>query len=235
VLGPESSGERIIPLTLDGARYFYEGAASIALVAVVVILTGYLIGIWSENGHLHLLLMAVAGAIFVGYSVSVIWRGRQHAAAAILSTGEESGSSNWPVRGLAYAWAPLVIVYVVAVYVLAIAWALAGTPVGIARAIAALVLMVVAVPVLDRLVGIAIASYGLATAVDPAAPNGHRGGVVLRRVARIIILVGVVGLALWRVYRNNREVVLRQIDPRILELETLRDSMLRLDVRDIQH
>ena len=50
VLGPESSGERIIPLTLAGARYFYEGAARIALVAGVVILTGYLIGIWSENG-----------------------------------------------------------------------------------------------------------------------------------------------------------------------------------------
>ena len=189
VLGPESSGERIIPLTLAGARYFYEGAARIALVAVVVILVAYLIGLWSENGHLRLLLMAVAGAIFVGYAVTLIWRGRQHAAAAILSTGEGSGSSSWPLRGLAYAWAPLVIVYMVAVYVSAIAWALAGTPVGITRAIAALVLMVVVVPVLDRFVGIAIARYSPAAPLVPAGSPGHRS-VVLRRVARIIILVG---------------------------------------------
>ena len=59
--------------------------------------------------------MAVAGADSVGYSVSVVWRGRQHAAAAILSTGEESGAQLASSCGLAYAWAPLVIVYVVAV------------------------------------------------------------------------------------------------------------------------
>src|SRR5438128_546326 len=83
-----------------------------------------------------------------GAAVSGVWGGRQEAAAAILSSGEGTGSVSWPMRGLAYAWAPIVIVYIVAVYVSATASALAEMPVGIARAISALVVMIVAVPVL---------------------------------------------------------------------------------------
>ena len=45
VLGPESSGERIISLTQAGARYFYDGAVRIAFVGVVVFVVAYLIGV----------------------------------------------------------------------------------------------------------------------------------------------------------------------------------------------
>jgi hypothetical protein len=50
-------------------------------------------------------------------------------------------------------------------------------------------------------------------------------------MAWIAILAAVVGFALWRVWRSNCDAIQKQIDPRIVELEMLRDSMLRLDVR----
>jgi hypothetical protein len=48
-------------------------------------------------------------------------------------------------------------------------------------------------------------------------------------LAWIIVLVAVVGVALLQVWRGNRKAVLKQIDPRIVELVTLRHFMLRGD------
>jgi hypothetical protein len=47
-------------------------------------------------------------------------------------------------------------------------------------------------------------------------------------LAWIVIFVIIVGFGLWRVWRANRKAILKQIDPRIVELEILLSSMLRL-------
>jgi hypothetical protein len=51
----------------------------------------------------------------------------------------------------------------------------------------------------------------------------------------IVILLAVVGVALWRIWHANREAILKQIDPRIVELETLRGSMLRGESCEDKH
>jgi small-conductance mechanosensitive channel len=92
------------------------------------------------------------------------------------------------MRVLAYSWAPLVIGYMVLVYLVALVAALAGTPLGITQALAALIIVVIVVPVLDRFVGLAVRSRGSVNPLDPTAPPGHQN-LVLRRAARIIIAV----------------------------------------------
>jgi small-conductance mechanosensitive channel len=201
LLGPASAGERILPVTQDGARYFYGGVSRLSVFGAVSLGGAYLLGMWAADPHVRLLLMLIAGALFVTYAAMVVWGGRQYASHAFLSTGEDGGGSGWPMRVLAYSWAPLVIGYMVLVYLAALVAALAGTPLGITQALAVLIIAVVVVPVLDRLVGLAVQSRGSVNPLDPTAPPGHQN-LVLRRAARIVIAVlailavlGIFGLA----------------------------------------
>jgi small-conductance mechanosensitive channel len=188
LFAPASVGDRIIPVTQEGARYFHDGVIRISVVGAIALVAAYLLGIWSGDVHTRLLLMMVASTVFLIYSARIVWGGRQHASHAFLSTGDGGEASGWPMRVLAYAWAPLVIAYLVLFYLAALIAALAGAPIGIARALAALIIVVVAVPVLDRFVGLALHSRRSANLLDPTAAPGHQN-LVLRRAARIIILL----------------------------------------------
>jgi small-conductance mechanosensitive channel len=195
LLNPLGRGDRVLPLTAEGAQYFYQGTVRISVVGAVVLSVSYLLGLWSEDPHLRMLLMAIGGGVFVAYAAVVLWKGRQHAAHAFLTTDEGGEAPAWPMRALAYVWAPAVIAYMAAVYLAAIVAALAGTPIGVTRGLAALIVVVVAVPVIDRFVGIAFASRRSGPATDPLAPAG-RQSFVLRRALRITIVVAAILIVL---------------------------------------
>jgi small-conductance mechanosensitive channel len=188
LLAPENIGNRLIPLDGAGARYFQRGLERIALLGAVSIAAAKLFGVWSENTPLETLLLSVSAALTVGYSIFVVWGGRAHAAHAFLAPGEDGEPAYWPMRAVAYVWAPAVIVYLLAVLVIATFSRLAGTPIGIGRPVAALLFMIAVVPVLDRLVGFLLARRNSANALDPTAPKGHQNRVI-RRAARILIVV----------------------------------------------
>jgi small-conductance mechanosensitive channel len=92
------------------------------------------------------------------------------------------------MRALAQIWAPLIIVYLAAVYFFAAASALAGAPLGIMRAMVALLVILIGLPVLDRIVGLLFESR---SAPGPESAIGH-SRLVLRRAARIVLGIGAV-------------------------------------------
>jgi small-conductance mechanosensitive channel len=189
ILGPESAGERILPVTQNGAQHLYAATERTAIVGVALVIPAYLIGLWSGDQHVRMLLMAVASGVFSIYAGWQVWRTRQHVVAAFVSSGDDGKPAGWPMRALAAAWAPLVIAYLAGVYLYATALALAGAPIGIGRAVAALFGVMVGVPVLDRLVGYFLKSRR--TVDSPAAVKGLQGTVV-RRAARIVLFVGAI-------------------------------------------
>ena len=79
-------------------------------------ITAYLIGIWSGDLYVRFALMIVAAGVFVAYFAVAIWRGRHHAVRAFLAAGAGAPEAPWGMRLLAQSWAPLIIVYVVAMY-----------------------------------------------------------------------------------------------------------------------
>jgi small-conductance mechanosensitive channel len=193
LFGPESAGERVIPVTQAGAHYLCAAASRTAIVGVGLIIPAYLISLWSGDPHARMLLMAVASGVFSIYAGWQVWSTRHYVAEAFVSSDEDGRPVGWPMRALASAWAPLVIAYLAAVYLCATALALAGAPIGITRAFAALLGVMVGVPVLDRFVGFFLESRR--TVESPDAIKGHQGTIV-RRAARIVLVVGAVLIVL---------------------------------------
>ena len=191
LLGPESAGVRLVPVTKTGARHLYQAANRAALAGVVLILPAYLLGFWSGDPHVRLLLMGIAGLVFSAYAAVQVWNARGYVAEAFLSTNGPPVA--WPLRVLAYAWAPLLIAYIAAVYFLAAVSALAGVPIGIGRAAAALLVMLIVLPLLDRTLGLIFEARRTA---DSDAKTVGVPEIVLRRAARIALVVGTVLLIL---------------------------------------
>jgi len=193
LFGPESAGERIIPVTRAGAQHLCLATSRIAIVGVCLILPAYLISLWSGDPHVLRLLMAVSSGLFSIYAGWQVWSARSFVADAFLSTGDDGRPPSWPMRALAYSWAPLVIAYLAVVYLLATALALTGAPIGISRALAALLGIMVGVPVVDRFIGLILSNRR-----SLASPETGIGGqsLILRRAARILIVVGAVLIVL---------------------------------------
>jgi small-conductance mechanosensitive channel len=189
LFGPESAGERVIPVTKAGAGHLCAVASRTAIVGVGLIIPAYLIGLWSGDPHVRMLLMAVASGVFSIYAGWQVWSARFFVADAFLSAGDDGRPASWPMRALAYSWAPLVIAYLAVVYLLATALALAGAPIGISRAIAALLGIMVGVPVVDRFIGLILSTRR--SLASPETGTG-RQSLILRRAARILIVVGAV-------------------------------------------
>lgn len=187
LFAPESNGPRLIPLDNAGARYFHDASIRIAIVGAAFLITAYLIGIWSDDLYVRFALMIAAGGVFVAYFAVAIWRGRDHAVRAFLSTGAGGPQATWMMRLLGQSWAPIIIVYVVAMYVATVIAALAGISVNAVSFLGAVLVVVVGIPVVDCLVGLLMARRSQSAASGSEVPR--LGNRVFRRASRIIILI----------------------------------------------
>jgi moderate conductance mechanosensitive channel len=187
LFAPEGAGPRLIPFDQPGARYFHDYSIRVAVVGAASMITAYLIGIWSGDPYVRFALMIVAGGVFVAYFAVAVWGGRHHVARAFALASEGGADAPWGMRLIARAWAPLVIVYVVAMYVATVLAALAGIAVSALSFLMAVLVVVVGMPVADSLIGLFLSRR------EPAAPSAtgtpRSANRVFRRAARIIILV----------------------------------------------
>ena len=99
--------------------------------------------------------MIVAVGIFVGYFVVVIWGGRHHAATHSYRWARTGWRRLLGMRLLARSWAALIVGYVVVLYLATIIAAMAEAQVNALSFVGALLFVVVGIPVVDSLIGLA--------------------------------------------------------------------------------
>lgn len=209
---PDGVGERLIPVSQVGAKGVYQALYHTSLAGVILLAPAYLLGNWSGSYHVRILLMTSGGAAFVAYAAWQVWSVRYHIAEAMLSTRDSSRPASWAMRGLSHIWAPLIIAYLAAVYIFGAASALAGVPIGITRAVSALLVVLIGLPVADRAAGLLFESR---SRYNPDGLGGH-SRLVFRRATRIVLAIAAV-LAVLGIF-GLHSVLTRSIGAWLIQL-----------------
>lgn len=201
LIAPTAPQIRLISFSDSDARYFHRSALWLAGLTAFGSLTCSLMQLLGLSEDLHLLLRLSVGLMITILLCAVIWHGRAGIASLIRANTIESTGENRLTELFAETWHYLAMAYVIGVGGLTFVQRLTGEVSG-ATAPAGSLLIVVALPLLDAMVGRLLEDFAASRRAADDSVLGEATYIpAVRRGMRILlILLGVFVLAgLWGV------------------------------------
>jgi small-conductance mechanosensitive channel len=182
LLAPDAPGARLLPASDQAARFLHRWLVTLATVGSVGWLTAALLILTGIRLEAHLIVALAVGALIAALLIAMILAGRPLVSAALLG---DDGAPATPLRlGLARSWHVFAIAYLVLIWTLWAASIVTRGPSSIWSAVAS-VLLALALPLLDRAFGRALAQLLAEDAV--ATPSRTRAIGVIRNSFRVLM------------------------------------------------
>ncbi len=189
LLAPWTPELRLAPFSDAAALSLHRWIFWSAVVGAFGFLSCAMMQLLGLADALHTLLLMIVAAIFILMLLAMIWDSRRDVARLIRGEEREGMPISWAQRVFAEIWHILAALYVVGVYVFAVLAGFSGHSVGLAVPITSL-LILVAVPIADALIGQAIAdALSKRRREGEQAAGPSRTERVMRRAARILLIL----------------------------------------------
>ncbi|MCK5624020.1 MAG: mechanosensitive ion channel, partial [Alphaproteobacteria bacterium] len=192
--GPVDGSLRLVPVGSDDALIAHRHVIAAGAIGTFGFLGCDLLRMYGLGDEPHSLMTFVVGTLFMLVLLVGVWRARSGIAGAILSGVEQGRSGTSPFQAVVGLWHLPVMLYLLAVYGVAVFNGFSGAAPGAFRGIAS-ILLVAALPLADRV---------LCSAVDrllgPGLDSRDASHRILHRAMHILVgLVAIVILAtIWK-------------------------------------
>lgn len=191
--GPVDGSLRLVPVGDDDAQTAHRHVVAAGAIGAFGFLGCDLLRMYGLDDEPHQLMTFVVGTLFMLVLLTGLWRSRSGIAAAILSRVEPDQLEPSPLQAVVGLWHLPVMLYLLAVYGVAVFNGFSGAASGAFRGIAS-ILLVAALPLADRVLCSTVDRL-LGPRID-SRDTSHR---ILHRAMHILVgLVAIVILAtIW--------------------------------------
>lgn len=192
--GPVDGSLRLVPVGDDDAQTAHRHVVAAGAIGAFGFLGCDLLRMYGLDDEPHQLMTFVVGTLFMLVLLTGLWRSRSGIAAAILSRVEPDQLEPSPLQTVVGLWHLPVMLYLLAVYGVAVFNGFSGAASGAFRGIAS-ILLVAALPLADRVLCSTVDRL-LGPRID-SRDTSHR---ILHRAMHILVgLVAIVILAtIWK-------------------------------------